>query len=358
MSLAPLIRRMIAADGPLPLDKYMSLCLGHPEHGYYMKGEPVGARGAFTTAPEVSQMFGELIGAWCHAMWSGTGAPSKFYWVELGPGRGTLFADMLRIAQLDPAFQNAAHAVLVETSPKLQQAQRSRLADSRIPIRWVESVDELSADAPVIVVANEFFDALPVRQAIKGARGWHERVIGEIDGALALGAAPALLNEALIQEPLRDAPQGSVVEFAPARDAATTALARRISTQGGAALIVDYGYEGPKPGETFQAMRAHAFANPLDNPGDADLTAYVDFAALKRAATGLPVFGPIGQGEFLSRLGLHERAARLKAKAQPAQAAEIEAAAHRLTHPDAMGDLFKALAICQENAGPPPGFPT
>lgn len=342
----------------MPLDRYMSLCLGHPEHGYYMKGEPIGADGAFTTAPEISQMFGELIGAWCHAIWSAMGAPDKFHLVELGPGRGTLYADMLRVAKLDPAFQSASRGVLVESSPVLQETQRIRLKDSSIPIVWLERLDEAPADAPLIVVANEFFDALPIRQAVKRARGWHERMVGVSPGSqeLTFGLSPHILNAALIPETLHAAPEGSIVEFAPARDLAMRTIAARIRAQGGAALIVDYGFEGPKCGDTFQAMQAHAFANPLENPGEADLTAHVHFAALKISAQGLAAFGPVSQGQFLTRLGLPQRAARLKAGADDRRRQEIDAAVHRLTHPDAMGDLFKALAICHENAGPPPGF--
>jgi NADH dehydrogenase [ubiquinone] 1 alpha subcomplex assembly factor 7 len=286
------------------------------------------------------------------------GAPSKFYWIELGPGRGTLFADMLRVAKLDPAFQAAVHAVLVESSPVLQETQRTCLRDSRIPIAWLERLDEAPADAPLIVVANEFFDALPIRQAVKGARGWHERMVGASPGSqkFTFGVSPHGLNEALIPETLHAAPEGSIVEFSPARDLAMRTIAARIRAQGGAALIVDYGFEGPKCGDTFQAMRGHAFANPLENPGDADLTAHVDFAALKTSAQGLAAFGPVSQGQFLTRLGLRQRAARLKASAAAAQSEGIDAAVRRLTHPDAMGDLFKALAICHENVGTPPGF--
>jgi NADH dehydrogenase [ubiquinone] 1 alpha subcomplex assembly factor 7 len=355
-SLEKLIFRMIAADGPIPVDRYMSLCLGHPEHGFYMKGEPIGARGAFTTAPEISQMFGELIGAWCHAVWTSTGAPEKFHWVELGPGRGTLFADMVRVALRDPAFAKAARGVLIESSPILEQTQRTRLKDSHIPIAWVRTLDELPDDAPLIVVANEFFDALPIRQAIKGRRGWHERLLGESANELVLGVSPNLLSAELIPEPLRAAVEGSIVEFSPARDAAMITLAARLNAQGGAALIVDYGYEGPQTGETFQAMRAHGYANPLDAPGDADLTAHVDFKALAHASGGLAVFGPVAQGDFLNRLGIRERAARLHSAATPAQAADIAAALERLTDPLAMGGLFKALAICKVRMPPPPGF--
>jgi NADH dehydrogenase [ubiquinone] 1 alpha subcomplex assembly factor 7 len=348
---------MIAAEGPISLDRYMGLCLSHPEHGYYMKGEPVGARGAFTTAPEISQMFGELIGVWCQAVWTSMGAPKAFHWVELGPGRGTLFADMLRVARRAPDFECAAQGVLVETSKTLQRVQRTRLNDSKIPVSWVESLDELPHDAPLIVIANEFFDALPIRQAVKGARAWHERLVGQTDdGALAFGLSPHPLSMELIPEQLRASPEGAVVEFSPARDAAMRTLSRRIQSQGGAALIVDYGYEGPALGDTFQAMRAHGYADPLDAPGVADLTAHVDFHALKQATLGLVAYGPVPQGAFLTAIGIAQRAARLKASATPDQAADIDAALNRLTHPEQMGDLFKALAICQLDMGPPPGF--
>jgi NADH dehydrogenase [ubiquinone] 1 alpha subcomplex assembly factor 7 len=348
---------MIAAEGPMPLDKYMNLCLGHPEFGYYMKGQPVGARGAFTTAPEISQMFGELAGAWCHAIWVAIGAPSKFYWVELGPGRGTLFADMLRVARLDARFEIACHGVLIDSSKVLQDQQRSRLKDSRIPLVWLTALDELPADAPLILVANEFFDALPIRQAVKAPGGWRERMIGcDPNGRLALGLSPQPLNPVLIPDVLKAAQDGAVYEFSPARSSALATVASRIRNQGGAALILDYGYHGPSHGDTFQAMRAHSYSEVLDAPGDADLTAHVDFQALAQSAQGVAVHGPLPQGAFLERLGISRRAERLKQASDPARRAAVEAALRRLTHKDEMGDLFKAMAICQLGLGSPPGF--
>jgi NADH dehydrogenase [ubiquinone] 1 alpha subcomplex assembly factor 7 len=356
VSLKDLIVRMIAVDGPMPLDRYMSLCLTHPQHGYYMQGQAIGAEGDFTTAPEISQMFGELVGAWIAAMWRACGSPDPFYLVELGPGRGVLYADMLRVLQRDPECFAAARGVLVEASPALTREQQHRLAAPKMSLTWTVGVDGVAVDAPWLVVANEFFDALPVRQLVKGPRGWHERCVGAADGTLVWGLKPDMVSPELVSPALRDAAQGAVVEIAPAREMVMRQIARHIAARGGAALIVDYGYEGPQTGETLQALARHRFAGPLDAPGDADLTAHVDFRALAETSRPLTAWGPVNQGAFLQRLGIEERAARLKKAATERQAADIDAALTRLTHGSAMGDLFKVLAVCQKDVSPPPGF--
>jgi SAM-dependent MidA family methyltransferase len=358
VSLKELIARIVAVDGPMPLDRYMALCLTHPDFGYYAKGRAIGADGDFTTAPEISQMFGELTGAWIAAAWRAAGAPDPFYLVELGPGRGVLYADMLRVLKHDPECLRAAQGVLVEASPALTAAQRQRLATSPIPIAWLEAIDAIPKDAPWFLVANEFFDALPVRHLVKGARGWHERCVGLENGALAWGLAPDLASPELVPGLLRDLPRGSVIEIAPARAAAFRDVAAHIAARGGAALIVDYGYVGPLAGETLQALSKQSYADPLAAPGEADLTAHVDFGELKAAAetSAVEVWGPVNQGAFLKSLGIEARAAQLKARATATQASAIDAALTRLTHGNAMGGLFKAMAVCQKNAPPPPGF--
>jgi len=354
------IRRIIAVDGPMSVAAFMALCLGHPLHGYYTTRDPFGRGGDFTTAPEVSQMFGELIGLWAAALWQAMGTPARLALVELGPGRGTLMADALRAARAVPAFRPALRVHLVETSPALQRFQQERLAGLDLPIAWCRDVAELP-DRPLIVIANEFFDALPVHQAVKAAGGWHERMIGlGRDGALAFALHPDPIPgfEAIAPGGLAGAPAGSLYEWRSGEVVAD--LARRVARNGGAALAIDYGHVDSAVGETLQAVRRHAFADPLATPGEVDLTAHVDFAALARTAAraGARVHGPIPQGEFLRRLGIEARAAALKAAATPALAADIDAALARLAGAgrDAMGELFKAVAVADPKLGAVAGF--
>ena len=353
------LRRRIAVDGPLTLAQYMAEALGHPRHGYYITRDPLGAAGDFTTAPEVSQMFGELIGLWCADLWQRMGAPDPMLLVELGPGRGTLMQDALRaIGRAAPGFRAALRLHLVETSPTLRAAQAARLADAAPA--WLDRLADLP-DGPALVIANEFFDALPIRQWQRGSGGWHERLVGWDDAAgrlrweLSARADPGL---ALIPAAVRDAPAGSIAEACPAGLSHAAMLGGRLARQGGAALIIDYGPAAGAPGDSFQAMRRHGFVDPLEAPGEADLTAHVDFQALAAAATqaGAQAHGPVPQGVFLDALGLQARAARLKAAA-PARAPEVDAAVDRLAGPDQMGTLFKALALTAPGLGPPAGFP-
>jgi SAM-dependent MidA family methyltransferase len=354
------IRRMIAIDGPMSVAAFMALCLGHPVHGYYTTRDPFGRGGDFITAPEVSQMFGELIGVWAAALWQAMGAPPRLVLAELGPGRGTLMADALRAARIVPAFRPALRIHLVETSPVLQRLQQERLAECEPPIAWHRDVAELP-DGPLIVIANEFFDALPVHQAVKAAGGWHERMIGiGPDGALAFALHPDPIPgfDAIVPAGLAGAPIGSLYEWRSGEIVA--ALARRIVERGGTALAIDYGHRDSAVGDTLQAVGRHAFADPLATPGEVDLTAHVDFAAFARAATraGARVHGPIPQGEFLRQLGIDARAAALRTAATPAQAADVDAALARLTGAGrgAMGDLFKAIAVADPKLGAVPGF--
>jgi NADH dehydrogenase [ubiquinone] 1 alpha subcomplex assembly factor 7 len=357
------IVRRIAEQGPLSVAEYMALCLADPGDGYYTRDEPgrdpFGAKGDFVTAPEVSQMFGELLGLWCADAWTRVlDSPKPVELVELGPGRGTLMADALRAAQAAPGFLEAARINLVEISPSLKRKQRAALAGR--DVRWHDSLDTVP-EGPLLLVANEFFDALPLRQFAVTEQGAVERMVGldESGAELRFGLAPGASPWAKLLPPaLANAPKGSVVELSPASLALVQAIARRIATRGGAALILDYGPAASAPGDTLQAVRRHRKVGALDEPGEADLTAHVDFAALAAAAeaAGARAFGPVPQGEFLKRLGIERRAQRLSAGADPRRRRDIAAALKRLLAPGEMGTLFKALALAPRDKGTPAGF--
>lgn len=351
--LARLLARRIAATGPITVADYMAECLLHPEHGYYATREPFGQGGDFVTAPEVSQIFGELLGLGLVQAWADQGAQAPAVLAELGPGRGTLMADMLRAARVLPAFGAAAGVHLVEASARLRAVQAARLAGAR-PV-WHDSADSLP-EAPLFLVANEFFDALPVRQFLRTPGGWSERMVGLSGGRLAFGQAPAAPLAALAHR-LDDTRPGDVVELCPAAPGIMAAVAGRIARHGGAALIVDYG-GWRSLGDTLQALREQAFDDPLAHPGEADLTAHVDFEPLARAATpaGAAVSRLVPQGALLERLGIAARVARLARDLGPEGREALEAAHRRLTDPQEMGTLFQALAVFPPGAAPPPGF--
>lgn len=363
METSPLeieIRRRIALAGPMPVRQFMTLCLTHPQHGYYMTRDPLGRAGDFVTAPEISQIFGELIGLWAASVWQAMGKPENVRLVELGPGRGTMMHDALRAANVLPAFRAALVVHLVEISGTLQRRQRETFAKTDVPMLWHESFDEVP-DGPIIVVANEFIDALPVHQAVKQLNGWYERVV-EIDhnGSLAYGIAADRmpLFEQTLPLAVRDASIGSIYEWRT--DSILLEVSRRLVRQGGAALVIDYGHVESAVGETLQAVGGHAFANALAAPGTVDLTAHVDFQALGFAAESMAaaVSGPIEQAEFLRRLGIEQRAAALKAIASPDKANEVDVAVARLMGQEAtgMGKMFKAIAFGDPKLGPLSGF--
>lgn len=354
--LEVVLRRMIHADGPIPVDRYMELCLGHPDAGYYTTRDPFGRSGDFVTAPEISQMFGELIGLWCAHVWTAMDTP-RFNLVELGPGRGTLMADLLRAAGKAPGFIDAAAIGLVETSPVLRQRQSRTLAACAGAIRWHGRFDEIP-EGPTIVIANEFLDALPVRQLERTADGWCERMVGAApDGALRLGLMPSSVPDGLLPPHASGSAPGSVIEVSPAAAMVTADIARRIGASGGAALFIDYGYVRPGAGETLQAVRGHRHAGILESPGECDLTAHVDFATIARAASagGAAVHGPVTQGEFLNALGIRTRADMLKAGLPEDRRADIDRDVRRLTAPGEMGEMFKVLAFTSPGLPPPPG---
>jgi len=353
------IRRRIATNGPISVAEYMTLCLSDPQHGYYTTRDPFGSRGDFITAPDVSQMFGELIGLWMAAVWREMGSPKPVHIVELGPGRGTLMADALRAMKIVPGLREATVVHLVEISPVLRARQEQALETGGVPVLWHASLDEV-AEGRALIVANEFFDALPVHQAVKDTDGWHERRVGvDAEGKLQFVLSPEPLADiaSVLPPRLRHAPNGSIFEWRDSQMA--HALGRRVA-QGGAALVIDYGQAQSGFGDTLQAMRAHAYADPLHTPGELDLTAHIDFERLieDARAAGAATFGPLEQGEFLRRLGIEQRAAKLKANASRAAAADIDAALARLTGsaPKQMGALFKVAAFVQPSQGTPPGF--
>lgn len=354
--LATLIRDEIREAGPMPVARYMALALGHPQHGYYITGDPLGTD--FTTSPEISQMFGELVGAWAADVWHQIGLPVAFTLVELGPGRGTLMADALRAASGQPGFANAARVQMVETSPVLSRVQQATLTPNVSKYgydkpEWVSSVDQLG-DGPLIIIANEFFDALPVRQFVKTDDGWRERCVIEQDGDLAFAPSPTPEPGGLMLAPsLKEAAAGTIAEFCPSGTAIMGELCHRIASTSGAVLAIDYGYTKSAAGDTLQAMKAGEFTPVLKEPGTADITAHVDFEALADCATPGTRAHPVAtQSDFLKQLGLEQRAAMLKRGASAEQTQAIDAAVHRLTDDDAMGTLFKVLAITAGNIEP------
>jgi SAM-dependent MidA family methyltransferase len=333
----------------------MQICLTHPRHGYYVTRDPLGEKGDFTTAPEVSQMFGELIGAWAAAVWQQMGSPARLNLIELGPGRGTLMADALRAANALPTFRAALSVHLIEISSALRARQQQALAGGG-PIQWYDAIGSIP-DGPAIVIANEFVDALPVHQFVRDTDGWHLRVVGLTEDRLDFLVVPAPMPKDF-NEDAPAAPVGSILELRDEEPIAS--LARRLVRDGGAALIIDYGHATLGFGDTLQAVRRHAYADPLADPGEADLTTQVNFAELAAWArrNGAEVHGPATQGVFLRRLGIEARAARLRQSGSPKQAADIDAALVRLTASEQMGDLFKVLAFAHPALGPLPGFDT
>jgi SAM-dependent MidA family methyltransferase len=345
------LRSLIALEGPIPVERYMDLCVRH----YYATRDPLGADGDFTTAPEISQMFGELVGLWLLEVWHAMGRPSPCLLVELGPGRGTLMADILRSSRVLPDFRAAISIHLVETSPVLRRRQQQALAGTEVSISWHDRLDDVPL-GPMLLVANEFFDALPVRQFMATERGWCEQLVGVEENQLIFGLKPE--PEQSLGNPIR---LRHVLEWPAAGVDVMKALAARIARSTGAALIIDYGYWGPGFGSTLQALKRHAFVDPLEQPGEADLTAHVDFHRLAQSATteDVRLHGLVTQDDFLQALGIEARAAALKQRASEKQASDIDAALTRLTArgPKAMGELFKVLALTHQGLEAVPGLP-
>lgn len=353
--LADILRKQIRTTGPLTVAQYMSICLLHPDHGYYTTQDALGVDGDFTTAPEISQMFGELIGLCIAQSWMDQGAPERFALVELGPGRGTLIADIMRATLQVPGFHAAADLHLIEASDKMRRLQAAALPAHRPT--WHDTVESLPGDLPIFGIANEFFDALPIRQFQRDTQGWREVVVGlGPDGTLQRGLSDPVPIAALDHR-LDDTQPGALVETSAQGTAVVDSLARQIASCGGMAVIIDYG-GWRSDGDTFQAVRAHRTVDPFAEPGRADLTAHVDFEALARASlmAGCAASQLTNQGVFLERLGITPRAQSLS-KGLDGPALEAHVAAHRrLTHPDEMGSLFKVLGLYPGTESPPPGL--
>ncbi len=334
-ALQSILIQTIEQEGPLPVDRFMALCLSHPQFGYYMNRDPFGASGDFTTAPEISQVFGELLGVWVAQAWQSFGKSRSFALVELGPGRGTLMADIIRVLSKMPACAKAADVHFVEMSPTLREAQRQRVPDAT----WHSSTASLPAK-PTILIANEFFDALPIRQFERKQGRVHERCIGVDSGQLKIGLVPSPR-----QLPFKD---DGIYEDSSIRDAVAMQLGDHLSKAGGHALVIDYGHMQTSLGDTLQALKSHQPVAITEQPGEADITSHVDFESLAKAfmAGGGRIAGVQTQGEFLQRMGLEQRTLKLTDKATPKQRADLLAASTRLAHPDQMGQLFKVMAIC------------
>ncbi len=329
--LEDIIKEKIRENGPMSVGAFMELVLGHPEHGYYMKQDPLGQAGDFVTAPEVSQLFGEMIGVWAADIWMQMGRPEKFTLLECGPGRGTLMADMLRATKKVQGFHDAACVHLLEVSPALKEKQAEALGG--IEVRWHEELESVPDDCPIIVIGNEFLDALPFQQFV----GEQERMI-------------ALEGEALVFTH-----DGEIVEKSPARCKFVWDVCARLKAQQGAALFIDYGYLKSAAGDTFQAVKGHEYVDVLSDIGNADLTSHVDFEALA-CGVDVNVCGPVTQGAFLRNLGIETRASMLKQKASEQQAETVEKGLHRLIDSDQMGALFKVIGFTHDKSITPAGF--
>jgi NADH dehydrogenase [ubiquinone] 1 alpha subcomplex assembly factor 7 len=351
-TLSEIFARLIASTGPISLQYYMGECNAR----YYASRDPLGAPapgsdkgGDFVTAPEISQMFGELIGLWLADLWIRSGRHAPVHYVELGPGRGTLARDALRAAR-QHGLEPRVH--LVEGSAVLKSLQIAAVPEAE----WHHDLSSVPRSGPILLVANEFLDALPIRQLVKTAEGWRERMVG-FEGGRLIPVAGQRPMDAAVPEEQREAEPGTIIETCPGAAAIVYETAGRLAEQGGAALFIDYGHDAPRFGSTFQAVRRHQMVDPFTTPGEADLTAHVDFRTLTRVAEsrGAKCYGVAGQGDFLRALGIDLRAQAL-GQAAPDQAGAIEIAKRRLTAPEQMGALFKVMGLAAPNWPDAAGF--
>jgi NADH dehydrogenase [ubiquinone] 1 alpha subcomplex assembly factor 7 len=355
--IAGKIARRIRSQGPLTVAAYMATALHDPVDGYYATRNPIGTAGDFVTAPEISQIFGELIGLWCAQLWQQMGRPDPVVLAELGPGRGALMSDLLRASWGVPEFRRALHLYLVEASPRLRAEQQRRLGKAG-PL-WVNGIDELPNGA-MLLIANEFLDALPIRQFVRGATDWGERMVAlDPEGGLAFVDGPeSPAATLLVPAGLRDSPCGTIAEICPAALGLASALGTRLARHPGAALFIDYGDFASTPGATLRAASRHRTTAPLAAPGAADLSADVDFGAFAEAAeaAGAKIYGPVTQARFLVELGAELRLAKLCERATPIQRQALESGVKRLLHRDEMGERFKVMALVSPELRTPAGF--
>lgn len=347
-ALTKILRQRIMSQGPISIADYMAECLMHPEHGYYTNQEVFGRSGDFITAPEISQMFGEMVGLSLGSAWQAQDCPKDAVLVELGPGKGTLLRDLRRISSIMPGFEQLC-VHLVEGSPKLRKVQREA-ADNVTHHSEIATLPQ----APIFLIANEFFDSLPMRQFYRSDKGWEEILIGERELGLSFGrAAPQKFN--FLAHRLLDTKIGDIVEYCPSLPSITAEISHRINTYGGAALIIDYG-DWRSQGDTLQAIGDHAMVAPLTAPGETDITAHVDFEAIFKAAVPATTSRLTTQGVFLERLGITQRAQTLAEQLKGVALDNHIAAHRRLTHPDEMGCLFKVMGLAGTAAALPAGF--
>jgi SAM-dependent MidA family methyltransferase len=351
--LEELIRGIIATEGPMPIDRFFSLVLGHPEHGYYMVQQPFGLKGDFVTSPEVSQIFGELIGIWFAAVYQSMGSPVEIRLIETGPGQGLLMADLLRAARVVHGFREAIRVHFVETSERLRAVQREAIMHAGATAFWHSHLDDVPR-GPFLLIGNEFFDALPIKQYQRRLGRWHERFVGvDSDQRLCFRLGPVAVPDQLLPAWARAAPEASVIEVSAVRENLAESIGQRLRDAPGAALFIDYGHLISGPGETLQAMRAHRYVSIFDDLGLADLTSHVDFGALGRAMTagGAKVLPALSQRVFLTAMGIEARMERLLQRATANEREALEFGSKRLVAEDQMGTLFKVLAAVS------PGMP-
>ena len=356
------IKARITAEGPMSVAEYMAVCLLDPVEGYYPTRDPLGSDGDFITAPEISQMFGEVIGLWCMQSWIDLGRPPTLNLVELGPGRGIMMSDILRTAALDKDFMKAASVTLIEASAALEAVQAKTLSNANVPVNWASDLSQLPG-GPTLILGNEFLDCLPIRQFIQkdpfaGRAGWHERLVAlDDENNLSFGVAPIAISKQLqndLPRDIDDARADDLLEICPAARQIIDALSVRFSKHPCRALFIDYGPETTEFGDTLQALKRHKKVNVFSDPGNTDLTARVDFAALQEMAdaAALPATQAVTQREFLSKLGIEMRAVALSKSSSKTDArAKIARQLHRLMDSAEMGDLFKA--ICFQSTGLP-----
>ena len=356
--LLEIIKNKIQQNGPMNLGEYMELCLGHPEHGYYMTRDPFGADGDFTTAPEISQLFGEMVGAWLADLWIKMGSPHEVLLVECGPGRGTLMADIMRATKGVPGFHDVVKIYLMEMSPTLRDFQKQKLAI--YDPKWIDDLTQLPAWSSVLLVANEFLDALPVRQLMKANDNWRERGVS-IEGNDTLVLTDLEPDSAVLEGVPKAIKQGAgegIFETSLCLNQFIKSVDILLKKQKGAALFVDYGHMKSALGDTIQCVKSHQFAGLFDTPGSCDITAHVDFENVANIAMmdGIEVHGPVTQASFLKALGIEARAERLWAAANEVQKESITTGLKRLIDTEQMGNLFKVLALCHDPLIRPEGF--